>query len=76
MTKQEAIKQGRALATSFGNRGTAYLVIGHWQDAQLGEGYWCEAGYRTREAANEKAARVETTMSSHPRGATFEIVEA
>ena len=76
MTRQEAIEQGKRLAKYFGNKGTAYLVIGHWQDRRLGEGYWCEAGYKTRAAANEKRAQAETEQELHPRGATFEVVEA
>ena len=70
MTRQEAINTGKAVGRTIA-RGTRFLVIGRWGDT--GE-YWCEAGTRTEEAANEKRAQIETTMDNHPRPATFEVV--
>lgn len=72
MTRQEAINTGKRLARTFiRRREGAFLVIGRWEDN--GE-YWCQAGARTKEQANEKLAQIETDIENHPRSATFEIV--
>lgn len=71
MTRQEAIEVGKGVAKALNSK-VEYLIIGLWSDS--GE-YWCEAGTRTEEAANEKRAQLETTMENHPRPATFEVVQ-
>ena len=70
MTRQDAINTGKTVGRAIARK-TRFLVIGRWDDT--GE-YWCEAGTRTEEAANEKRAQIETSMERHPRPATFEVV--